>query len=152
MEVGIEMKKYTFGLLMMLAMNSWAFGKDFKYEKVIACGPKKIDLFDDIHGIAKSNYYFINTAINGDFVIMNNDYQYKSFEELNYSQTWIQNGNKTSASLEIENGIFKYKLTNKFKTETRVRVFMFDNNTMSYTSRIAGYVPSMGICWNVDTK
>ena len=154
MEVDTDMniKKWTLGLFMLLFMNSLTFSKDFRYEKVIACGPKKIDFFDDIPRIESWQYFYIHTSSNGDFVMLNNDYQYKSFEETIYSDTYLQNGNKTSASLEMENGILKYKLINKWRAETRVRNFMLDTNTMTYTSRISGYVPSMGICWKIDTK
>lgn len=146
------MKKWAFGLVFILATSPMAYGKDFKFEKVVACGPKKIDLFDDVRRLESSEYYFFNTSSSGDFVVFNDDYQYKSFEETSYSDTYVQNGNKTSATLEIENGIRKYKLINKFRTETRVRNFMLDTNAMTYTSRIAGYNPSMGICWKIDTK
>ena len=153
MEVGIEMKKYTFGLLMILAMNSWAFSKDFNFEKVTACGPQKINL-SDINQNESHLYYFIHTSSNGDFVIVNyaSHYQYKSFEETSYSNTYWLVGTKAKASLETENGILKYKLTTKTKSETQVKALMLDLNTMTYTSRIAGYNPSMGICWDVDIK
>ncbi len=136
-------------LLAMMFVGSQSFAKEFVYQKVIGCGPQKPDFFSSEQMTNAYKFFFIHKASNGDYVIWHDNYQYASFEKHHYHQLYVQNGGYTSTSMQLNEGVERYSLNfTQPDGITRTRIVLFDPVNMTFISRIAGYQPMMGICWN----
>lgn len=140
------MKKCIAFLLLLMAFP-FVLSKEFKYSKVIGCGPQKPESFSFRERISDYKYFYIHKANNGDFVVWHDGYQFSSFANLKYSQLFVQSGGETSASLRLTEGIERYSLQIKNSDSLWIRIFMFDPSSMTYVSRVEGFQPSMGVCW-----
>ena len=143
------MKKLLFAFFVALLFSSSSYTKEFIYQKVIGCGPKKPEFFSSEQMINAYQFFFIHKAKNGDYVIWHDNYQYASFERRRYHQLYVQNGGYTSTKMQINEGVERYTLNfTQVNSLERTRVFLFDPVNMTLISRIAGFQPTMGICWN----
>lgn len=97
-------------LFLLFFITTLALSKEFKYYKVIGCGPSKPESFSFQERINDYKYFFIHKASNGDFVIWNDNYQFSSFSTLKYNNLFVQNGGETSASLMLTEGVERYTL------------------------------------------
>jgi len=138
-------------LLILLTISFSVQANEFEYEEVFTCGPKELDEYITYKslGMSRYEYFFVNTARDGKFVILNNDIQYTNFRDTVISNLYQQNGGTFRASMKEIDGVAVYRLVNK-ETDW-VKTFNVSLESMTYVSRVTmggtKYEPSIGVCW-----
>ncbi len=158
------MKKLLGILVLGLLLSGNAVAANyFKYNKIIACGPKKISYASDVSSYEQWKYYYIHIDANGHFIIFNDGFQYSSLEKKNYSQLYIQNHKITSAILKKDEitDVYNFEMNIEYNkdhpTDHKNRIIFFNLNleSMTFSKRTVGYSPkkkyepSTGICWYI---
>ena len=149
------MKSLISIILILFSVNVYA--ESFKYDLTFTCGPRVLKQFEDYStlGSDRWEFYFfnMNTKI-GEFVILHDDIQYKSFEETKLEQIYQQNGGIHEVQMEknLDLLTFKFKITvPKFNS---IKTMIVDLNAMTYIARVNMegmlYKPSKGICFDLE--
>ena len=143
--------KKIFSILLLLSISFNAQANEFKYEKVFTCGPKELTIYENYQslGMSRWEYFFVNTARDGKFVILNDDIQYTSFRDTVMSNLYHQNGGTFRASMKEIDGVAIYRLVNK-ETDW-VKTLNVSLESMTYVSRVTSggtkFEPLIGVCW-----
>ena len=147
---------------LLLSGNGYA-SNFFKYDQVLACGPKKISTLDDVPNYEGWEYYYVHVAIGGHVIVFNDGYEYSTLNKKEYSQLWIQNHKITSATLRIDEitNVYQFEMISKYDPsypidhKKMIEFFNLSIESMTFVSRRVGYTPkkryesSTGICWKV---
>lgn len=150
----------------LLLNNKLIASHKFVYTEVIICAPKKVENISDLPDYAQWKFYYIHLSNNEDIAILNDGYEYNTFEKRHYTQLWNQNQKTTSLEYqkdEITN-IFHFKLINEYdpiamarKDNKNLKVinhFNFSLESMTFSMRNVAYPskekyePVTGVCWN----
>ena len=126
---------------------------DFKYMNTFTCGPKELVGLDSFKTLSDRYwYYFFNIDTNGDFVILNDDIQYKSFEQTKLIQLYHQNGGVFIVSREEVFGNDIYKFKDISKNPVWIKTLIIDRQAKTYIARVSvgdkHFKPSVGICFD----
>tara|TARA_B100000787_G_C16112607_1_gene258792 strand:+ start:286 stop:795 length:510 start_codon:yes stop_codon:yes gene_type:complete len=126
---------------------------DFKYAATFTCGPKKLEGLGNFKNLGdRFWYYFFNIAANGDFVVLNDDIQYKSFEQTKTIQLFHQNGGTFTVSSETVLGNDIYKFKDVSRNPVWIKTLIIDREAKTYISRVSvgeeNFKPNVGICFN----
>lgn len=146
------MRKLLAWVLVSLSAAGVTNADDFKYVEAFNCGPKKLELSEGYKnlGSERYKYFFVNTASNGNFVILNDDIQYTNFRDTILSQTYHQNGGTFRAKMKLVDGVLMYRLVNK--DDDSVKTFNVDLESSTYIARVTRgdkkFRPQTGVCWS----
>ena len=125
----------------------------FKYATTFTCGPKELEGFSNFRNLRERYwYYFFNIAADGEFIVLNDDIQYKSFEETELIQLFHQNGGTFTVSHEDVLGNNVYKFKDISKNPIWIKTLIIDRDTKTYVSRVSvgekNFKPNFGICFD----
>ena len=145
------MRKLLAWVLINLSIVGVTNADDFKRLGSFTCGPKKLEIFENYKtlGSERTKYFFVNTASNGNFVILNDDIQYTNFRDTILSQIYHQNGGTFRATMKLVDGVLMYRLVNK--DDDFVLTFNVDVESSTYIARVTRgdkkFEQHTGVCW-----
>tara|TARA_B100001123_G_scaffold143188_1_gene166435 strand:+ start:239 stop:688 length:450 start_codon:yes stop_codon:yes gene_type:complete len=141
-------------ILGFLFFSSFADAKEFKYETVFVCGPKKLGEDESYKslGSTRKDYYFVHTAKDGDFIILHRDIQFANFRDTFLNHLYFQNGGTFRATMREADGVAMYELINK--ESDYVKKINVNLESMTYFSRVTRgdrkFKPSKGVCATIE--
>ena len=136
--------------------------EEFKYSKVYTCGPEKYD-GHKVNNWDLYKYYLIHFDDQNNVVILNDKVQYQSFETINLSKLYFQNGGQRSLEVTAKDGVYIFELLSKgFRYEDVyfVKTLIFNETNLTYQVRntdqnldrqiIHTYTTKSGFCYLED--
>ena len=124
--------KFIYLCVVTLVYANPTIASSFKYATTFTCGPKELEGFSNFRNLRERYwYYFFNIAADGEFIVLNDDIQYKSFEETELIQLFHQNGGTFTVSHEevLGNNVYRFKDISKNPIWIKTLIIDQDTNT-----------------------
>ena len=149
------MKYLLLPLLILIPLNVYA--GSFKYDLTFICGPRVLKQGEDygVLGSDRWEFYFFNmNTKTGEFVVLKDDVQYKSFEKTEREEIYEQVGGIFEVKMEKNFDILTFKFKHTKPKVISINTMILDFNSMTYIARAKSrgvlHRPTKGICFDLE--